>query len=45
MSKINFRLFADQIFGFISKPFNEYLTPQLIKENFSKQFKEGNLEI
>ena len=43
MSKINFRLFADQIFGFISKPFNEYLTPQLIKENFSKQFKEGNL--
>ena len=43
MSKVNFRLFADQIFGLISKPYNEYLTPQLNKESFSKQFKEGNL--
>ena len=45
MSKINFRLFADQIFGLISKSFNEYLFPQLSKENFTKQFKEGNLII
>ena len=43
MSKINFRNFADQIYGLLNKKYEEFFEPQLIKNNFITKFKEGNL--
>ena len=43
MSKINFRNFADQIYGLLNKKYEEFFEPQLIKTDFTTKFKEGNL--
>ena len=43
MSKINFRNFADQIYGLLNKKYEEFFEPQLIKNDFTTKFKEGNL--
>ena len=45
MSKINFRNFADQIYGFLNKKYDEYFEPQIIKNDFTSKFKEGNLTL
>ena len=42
-SNLNFRNFADQIFGFSNKFLNEFIIPEIKKEEFSKNFKEGFL--
>ena len=43
MSKFNVRNFADQIFGFSNKYLNEFIEPEIKKEEFTKNFKEGKL--
>ena len=45
MSKINFRNFADQIYGFLNKKYDEYFEPQIIKNDFTSKFKDGNLTL
>ena len=43
MSKFNVRIYADQIFGFSNKYLNEFIEPEIKKEEFTKNFKEGKL--
>ena len=43
MSKFNVRNFADQIFGVSNKYLNEFIEPEIKKEEFTKNFKEGKL--
>ena len=43
MSKLNVRNFADQIFGVSNKYLNEFIEPEIKKEEFTKNFKEGKL--
>ena len=45
MSKINFRLYGDQIYGLSSKYLQEYITPEINKENFLTSFKNGLLDL
>ena len=40
---INFRLYADQIYGFGQSYMNEYLSPEIVKEEFINSFKSGKL--
>ena len=44
MSKFNFRLYGDQIFGLFSGHFNKYISPELNKESFLSMFKDGRLK-
>ena len=43
MSSINFRLYGDQIYGLTSKYLTEYISPEILKEDFTTQFKAGKL--
>ena len=43
MSSINFRLYGDQIYGMTSKYLTEYISPEILKEDFTTQFKAGKL--
>ena len=43
MTSINFRLYGDQIYGLTQKYLTEYISPEIIKEDFTTQFKSGKL--
>ena len=45
MSKINFRLYGDQIYGLLSKYLQEYIKPEINKEDFLSSFKNGLINI
>ena len=45
MSSINFRLYGDQIYGFGSKYLNEYINPEINKEDFLINFNNGLLKL
>ena len=45
MSKINFRLYGDQIYGLSSKYLQEYINPEIKKEEFLTSFKNGLIDI
>ena len=45
MSKINFRLYGDQIYGLSSKYLQEYIKPEIKKEDFLSSFKNGHINI
>ena len=45
MSKINFRLYGDQIYGLLSKYLQEYIKPEINKEDFLTSFKNGLINI
>ena len=45
MSKINFRLYGDQIYGLSSKYLQEYINPEIKKEEFLTSFKSGLLNL
>ena len=45
MSTINFRLYGDQIYGLASKYLTEYITPDINKEEFVTNFKNGKLDL
>ena len=45
MSKINFRLYGDQIYGLLSKYLHEYIKPEINKEDFLSSFKNGLINI
>ena len=45
MSKINFRLYGDQIYGLSNKYLQEYISPEINKESFLSSFKEGLINI
>ena len=38
MTNINFRAFADQIYGLIQKKMTEYITPIISREQFKEMF-------
>jgi len=44
MSKFNFRLYGDQIYGLLSGHFNKYISPEINKEQFLSMFKDGRLK-
>ena len=44
MSNFNFRLYGDQIYGFGSQYFNNYISPEIKKEEFLLMFKEGKVK-
>ena len=44
MSKFNFRLYGDQIYGLFSGHFNKYISPEINKESFLSMFKDGRLK-
>ena len=44
MSNFNFRLYGDQIYGLFSGYFNDYISPEINKEQFLNMFKEGKLK-
>ena len=44
MSKFNFRLYGDQIYGLFSGHFNKYISPEINKEQFLSMFKDGRLK-
>ena len=41
MSKINFSLYGDQIYGLSNKYLQEYINPEIKKEEFLTSFKSG----
>ena len=45
MSKINFQLYGDQIYGLSSKYLQEYIKPEINKESFLTSFKNGLMDI
>ena len=45
MSTINFRLYGDQIYGLASKYLTEYINPDINKEEFTTNFKNGSLNL
>ena len=45
MSKINFRLYGDQIYGLSNKYLQEYINPEIKKEEFLTSFKSGLLNL
>ena len=45
MSNINFRTYSNIIYGLISKNMEEYIIPEISKEEFKKMFEEGELKI
>ena len=44
MSSINFRLYADQIYGLACSKIKDYITPEIEKEQFTTMFKEGQVK-
>ena len=44
MSDFNFRLYGDQVYGIFSGYFNDYISPDINKEQFLTMFKEGKLK-
>ena len=44
MSSINFRLYADQIYGLAASKLKDIITPEISKEEFTTNFKEGKIE-
>ena len=45
MSKINFRIYGDQIYGLSNKYLSEYINPEINKEEFLTSFKNGSLNL
>ena len=45
MSSINFRLYGEQLYGFTNKYLNEYINPEIKKEEFLTNFKNGLLNL
>ena len=45
MSTINFRLYGEQIYGLTSKYLTEYINPEISKEEFITNFKNGFLNL
>ena len=45
MSKINLRLYADQVYGLSSSFLNEYISPSIEKDSFISKFKEGLIKL
>ena len=45
MSKINFRLYGDQIYGLSKTYLQEYISPEINKEEFLSSFKNGQINI
>ena len=45
MSTINFRLYGDQIYGLANKYLSEYISPEINKEEFITNFKNGSLNL
>ena len=45
MSKINFRLYGDQIYGLSKTYLQEYISPEINKEEFLAAFKNGQINI
>ena len=43
MSNFNFRLYGEQVYGLLSGYFNDYISPEINKEQFLTMFKEGKL--
>ena len=43
MTTINFRLYGEQIYGLSQKYLTEYISPEIVKEDFITQFKSGKL--
>ena len=44
MSTINFRLYADQIYGLACSKLKDYVTPEIEKEEFTKMFNDGQVK-
>ena len=44
MSSINFRLYADQIYGLAISKLKDILIPEIQKEEFTSSFKEGQIK-
>ena len=44
MSSINFRLYADQIYGLASTKLKDIITPEITKDVFISNFKEGKID-
>ena len=44
MSSINFRLYGDQIYGLAISKLKDKITPEMTKEEFTSNFKEGKIE-
>ena len=40
---INLRIYADQIYGFAQSYMKEYISPEIVKEEFINNFKSGQL--
>ena len=40
---INLRIYADQIYGITQSYMKEYISPEIIKEDFINNFKAGKL--
>ena len=45
MPSINFRLYGEQLYGFTNKYLNEYINPEIKKEEFLTNFKNGLLNL
>ena len=45
MTNINLRLYGDQIYSNLSKYLSEYITPEIEKEQFLKNYQEGTVEM
>ena len=45
MTNINLRLYGDQIYSNLSKYLSEYITPEIEKELFLKNYQEGSVEM
>ena len=45
MTNINLRLYGDQIYSNLSKYLSEYITPEIEKEQFLKNYQEGIMEM
>ena len=44
MSSINFRLYADQIYGLAISKLKDFITPEIPKDEFTSAFKEGQIK-
>ena len=45
MTNINLRLYGDQIYSNLSKYLSDYITPEIEKEQFLKNYQEGSVEM
>ena len=44
MSKFNFRLYSEQIYGLLSGYFKDYISPEINKDKFTTMYKRGKLK-